>query len=56
MKRLTDCLAPLLIAACLLLAPAAHAGRSCEPKKVSVQSIDQGLALAEKTMAMLDAT
>ena len=40
----------------LCCASIAHAGRSCEPKKVSVQSIDQGLALAEKTMATLDAT
>ena len=40
----------------LCCASIAHAGRSCEPKKVSVQSIDQGLTLAEKSMAMLDAT
>lgn len=37
-------------------ASTAQAGRSCEPKKASVQSTQQGLALAEKTMATLDAS
>ena len=34
----------------------AHAGRSCEPKRATVRSIEQGLTLAEKTMTMLDAS
>ncbi len=34
----------------------AHAGRSCEPKKASVQSVQQGLALAEKTVTALEAS
>lgn len=35
--------------------PAAHADRSCETKKASVQSVTNGLALAEKTISALDA-
>ena len=44
-----------LVIACGFTATA-HAGRSCQPKKASVQSIEQGLALAEKTMLALDAS
>ncbi len=45
-----------LLAASLLLAPLAHAGRSCETKPPGVQSLTRGLALAERTQAALDAS
>ena len=38
------------------LGTSAYAGRSCEPKKASVPSMEQGMALAQKTMAALDAS
>ncbi len=40
----------------LLMAPLAHAGRSCEAKPPSVQSLTRGLALAERTQATLEAS
>jgi hypothetical protein len=43
------------VAAALLLNPAAHAGRSCEARKPTVQTIERGLLLAERTMKELDA-
>jgi hypothetical protein len=48
--------AALLLTAGMLATVAAHAGRSCEEKKPSVQSIEQGLTLAERTMTTLDAS
>lgn len=44
-----------LLAACLL-APAAHAGRSCEAGKVTTQTVERGLSLAQKTLASLNAS
>lgn len=38
------------------LMPLAHAGRTCEAGKVTLQSVERGLALAEKTMASLNAS
>ncbi len=52
MKRLFAC----LMAATLLAAPAAHAGRSCEAKKTTSQTVERGLTLAEKTLASLNAS
>lgn len=49
-------LTPWLLAASLGLAGTAHAGRSCEARKTSVQSVERGLALAEKTLASLNAS
>lgn len=46
----------LLLAASLSLAPAAHAGRSCDTHKANAQSVERGLALAEKTLASLNAS
>jgi len=46
----------LLVANLLFAMTAAHAGRSCEDKKPSVQSIEQSMDLAEKTRAALDAS
>ena len=43
-------------AAMLLALPAAHAGRTCEEGKPSVQAIERGLTLAERTAAALDAS
>ncbi|MDB5928863.1 MAG: hypothetical protein JWR60_570 [Polaromonas sp.] len=46
----------LLLAGSLGLAPAAWAGRSCEARKPSAQSVERGLALAQKTLAALNAS
>lgn len=51
----------VMIPACLLAglwlaAPHAVAGRPCQPTAQSVRSITQGLALAERTVARLDAS
>jgi hypothetical protein len=46
------CLASLLLTA----APAVHAGRSCESRKPTAQTIERGLTLAERTLAALDAS
>jgi len=43
-----------VILAAALLATAAHAGRSCEQKRPTVQTIERGLALAGRTQNMLD--
>jgi hypothetical protein len=50
------CLSALIVSASLLLAPAAHAGRSCEAKKPSPQTIERGLTLAAKTLDALNAS
>ena len=44
------------LAATLLTLPAAHAGRTCEEGKPSVQVIERGLTLAGRTAAALDAS
>ena len=56
MKPLTPWLACLLMTASLLLAPAASAGRSCDAKKPSLQTIERGLTLAAKTLEALNAS
>ncbi|HSV54051.1 MAG TPA: DUF2145 domain-containing protein [Burkholderiaceae bacterium] len=48
--------AALLTAVVLACAAPAHAGRSCEARKTHTQTIERGLALAEKTLAALDAS
>ena len=45
-----------LLVASVGLAGTAHAGRSCETHKASAQSVERGLALAEKTLASLNAS
>ena len=53
--RVTVCMA-ILVAAAVLAAPAAQAGRSCEsPKPASPQGVEQGMKLAQQTSAALDA-
>lgn len=39
---------------CLMVAPTAHAGRPCEPTRLSVSAVNKGLALAERTVRRLD--
>jgi len=57
MTRNQHVLALLLAAALGLgLAPAAQAGRSCEARKPTALSVERGLALAEKTLASLNAS
>ncbi len=48
-------LAAAVMAAALLAPPAAHAGRSCEAKKPSTQTVERGLTLAAHTLAALEA-
>jgi len=45
------CMLPLLLASGM-----AHAGRTCKPAKPTVQSIERGLQLAERTARALDAS
>ncbi len=44
----------IVVLGALLMAGAAHAGRSCEASKPTVHSITQGLALAESTLNALN--
>jgi hypothetical protein len=49
--------APLFLAAVFLgAAPAVHAGRSCETRKTTPQTVERGMTLAEKTLASLNAS
>ena len=54
--RNTAVRALLAIGATLILSLPVHAGRSCEQKPASPQSVTRGLTLAEKTRAALDAS
>ena len=56
MKPLQTCLPWLMLIAGVLLAPAAHAGRSCDDKKTSAQTVARGLTLAAKTLDALNAS
>jgi hypothetical protein len=48
---------PLLLAAVFAATvPAAHAGRSCEARKTTPQTVERGMTLAEKTLASLNAS
>lgn len=49
------CLAGFVATWALLVAPAAHAGRSCEAKPLTARSIEQGMQLALRTSQALDA-
>ncbi|MCZ8285376.1 MAG: DUF2145 domain-containing protein, partial [Bacteroidia bacterium] len=51
MKMLKPFFSLLLAAAVLAGAPAAHAGRSCEARKTTPQTVERGMTLAEKTLA-----
>ena len=56
MNLLKTFLPCLMLVASLLLAPVAHAGRSCESKKPSSQTVERGLTLAAKTLEALNAS
>jgi hypothetical protein len=56
MNKLTTTFSHLVIAICLLLPVAALAGRTCEAQKTTLQTLDRGLALAEKTRNALNAS
>jgi hypothetical protein len=48
---------PMLLAVALTAtAPRAHAGRSCEVRKTTPQTVERGMTLAEKTLASLNAS
>lgn len=49
------CLLAVMLSAAMLLAPAAHAGRSCEAHKPTVESVQRGLELAQRTHESLEA-
>lgn len=49
-------LAAAALGVTLLASGAVHAGRSCEQKKPSLQTIERGLTLAERTLSALDAS
>lgn len=55
--KIPQVLLPLLLAVTFLgTAPAAHAGRSCEARKTTPQTLERGMTLAEKTLASLNAS
>jgi hypothetical protein len=56
MNLLKKFLPVLTLVASLLLTPNAHAGRSCESKKPSSQTMERGLTLAVKTLEALNAS
>jgi hypothetical protein len=56
MNKLKPIFSHLVVALCLLLPVAALAGRTCEAKKTTTQTIERGLALAEKTRNALNAS
>jgi hypothetical protein len=47
---------PAMLVLGICLTPLAHAGRGCEAGKVTLQSVERGLALAEKTLVSLNAS
>ena len=53
--RKTFQITAILILVFGMLSTAAHAGRSCEEKKLSVQTLERGLRLAENTLNALEA-
>ncbi len=55
LNPLKTLLAAAVMAAALLATPVAHAGRSCEAKKPSTQTVERGLTLAARTLAALEA-
>ena len=56
MARTTVPLTALALAALLLAAAPAHAGRSCEARKPTPQLIERGMQLAQQTAQALDAS
>ena len=56
MRTASSRLASLVLAAGCVLAPVAHAGRSCSTQTMNSRVMESGLAMAEKTMKALDAS
>jgi hypothetical protein len=56
MKKLTAFITASLAFLCLALPPAAYAGRTCDAKKLTPQTLERGFALAEKTLNALNAS
>lgn len=56
MRRAGGFWAALACAIALLATPPAHAGRSCEVRQLTTQTLADGLAMAEKTRQALDAS
>jgi len=56
MRIISSGFAGILVAAALVAAPTAHAGRSCATQKLTSRVLENGLAMAEKTMKALDAS
>jgi hypothetical protein len=55
--KIFKALLPLLLASTFIVAaPAAHAGRSCEVRKTTPQTVERAMTLAEKTLASLNAS
>lgn len=55
MNRLLIMRSMLAITVCLSAAASAHAGRSCEQRPLSAQTVERGLTLAEMAVKTLDA-
>ena len=55
-RAVAGALVPAALAATLALAPAAHAGQSCEARAPTVHELKNGLELARRTAAALDAS
>jgi len=56
MKILKTLWPALLVAAALAMAAPAHAGRSCEARKTTPQTVERAMVLAEKTLSALNAS
>ena len=56
MRTASSRLASIVLAAGCVLAPVAHAGRSCSTQTMNSRVMESGLAMAEKTMKALDAS
>ncbi len=56
MKKLTAFITASLAFLCLALPPAAYAGRTCDAKKLTPQTLERGFALAAKTLTALNAS
>lgn len=56
MKKLTAFISASLSFLCFVLPQVTHAGRPCEAKKLTPQTLERGFALAEKTRTALNAS
>jgi hypothetical protein len=56
MRKLFNTAASVILAAMFFASASAHAGRSCEAKRPTPQTVERGMTLAERTLTALDAT